>query len=266
MNRLVDVDVNNVHLVGAPANRRPFAIIKGLTTSRGDPKPKESGTVKIVDLLKAVGLKPEGVLEKVDTDVTPEQFKALVKALGKDNGEKLIEALGKEEVAKILGVDLPKKKEPTIDKSGLTPEVKAYVEKMEAQQKELKTTLDEIVKDRSETEKAALEARVEILKEHGFGPDDGDETTPTEVEVTAMEKAAEKFLELRKALGIFKVQGTDEGKPGSARDEVRKAVRSNLGREPKDATEEAKARREIYRANPGLLRAITREEREDRAS
>ncbi len=264
MNRLVNVDVNNVHLVGAPANRRPFAIIKGLTTSRSDPK-KETGTVKIVDLLKAVGLKPEGALEKVDTEVTAEQFKALIQAMGKDNGEKLIEALGKEEVAKILGVDLPKPKDPKIDKSGLPPEVVAYVEKMEKGQEELKETLDAIVKDRTEAEKVALEKRVEVLKEYGFGPDD-DEGLPTEVEVAAMEKAAEKFLELRKALGIFKVQGTDEAKPGSAKDEVRKAVRANLGREPKDAGEEARARREIYRANPGLLRAITREERQERAS
>ncbi len=250
--------------MGAPANRRPFAIIKGLTTHKGDPKPKESGTVKIVDLLKAVGLKPEGALEKVDTEVTADQFKALITAMGKDNGEKLIEAIGKKEVAKILGVELPKE-EPKIDKSGLTPEVKAYVEKMEAGQADLKKTLDAIVKDRTDAEKADLEKRVEILKEHGFIEDD-DKATPTEVQVAAMEKAAEKFLALRKELGIFEVKGTDEGKPGSARDEVRKAVRTNLGREPMNAGEEAVARREIYRANPGLLRAVTREERQDRAS
>lgn len=259
MNRLIDVDVNGVHLVGTPANRRPFAIIKGLVRS-GDHVPKETRPVKITDLLKAVGLKPEGALEKVETEVTSEQMKALLEALGKDNGEKLIEAIGKEKVAKLLGVELPKE-DPKIDKSGLTDEVKAYVEKLESGQKELKTTLDAIVKDRDEVEKAELEKRVEGLKAAGFEVPD----KATSIQVDALELALEKYVALQKTLGIFDIKGSDREGANTAADAVRKQVREQLGREPKDATEEAQIRRAIYRANPGLLRAITKEERQARA-
>jgi len=259
LNRLIDVDVDGVHLVGAPANRRPFAIIKGLARP-GDPDLEESGPVKITDLLKAVGLKPEGALEKVETEMTSEQMKALLEALGKDNGEKLIEAIGKEKVAKILGVESPKA-DPKIDKSGLTDEVKAYVEKLEAGQKELKTTLDAIVNDRDEVEKAELEKRVEALKDAGFEAPE----KATSVQVDALELALGKYHELQKTLGIFELKGTDRDGVSSAADAVRKQVREQLGREPKDAVEEAQVRREIYRSNPGLLRAITKEERQARA-
>lgn len=216
--------------------------------------------MKITDLLKAVGLKPEGALEKVETEVTSEQMKALLEALGKDNGEKLIEAIGKEKVAKILGIELPKE-DPKIDKSGLTDEVKAYVEKLEAGQKELKTTLDEIVKDRDSVEKTALEKRVKALTDSGFDVPE----KATSLQVDALELALEKYLALQKTLGIFEIKGTDHEGVSSASDAVRKQVRETLGREPKDAVEEAQARRDIYRANPGLLRAITKEERQARA-
>ncbi len=263
MNRLVDVDVDQVHLVGAPANRRPFAVIKGLTGKR--PDPSGGNTVKITDLLKAVGLKPEGALEKVETEVTPDQFKALVKALGM-NGESLIEAIGKEDVAKLLGVDLPKgdPKPKPIDKSGLTPEVKAYVEKLEKRTSELGDTIDEIVKARETDAATELGKRIEILK--GKGLEFEKDAKPTELEVAAFEKAAGQIAQFRKDLGILEIKGSPEEGTGTVGDEVRKQVVKHLGHDPKDALEEAQARRVIYRANPGLLRAVTREERAARAS
>ena len=248
MNRLVDVDVDQVHLVGAPANRRPFAVIKGLTGKR--PDPSGGNTVKTIAFLKALGV-------------------TLAEGSVKDDDElelsKIIEAFGgKDDFEKAFGVKVPKKEPKPIDKSGLTPEVKAYVEKLEKRTSELGDTIDEIVKARETDDAEALTTRIEVLK--GKGLEFEEDAKPTELEVAAFEKAAGQIAKLRKDLGILEIKGTTKEGAATVADEVRKQVVTHLGHEPKDAIEEARARRVIYRANPGLLRAVTREERAARAS
>ncbi len=253
MNRLRDVDVDGVHLVGAPANRRPFAIVKGLVSNKKTDHSGGDQTVKLAEILKAAGL-------SVGDD------EATKKALEGDVSiEKLIEAAGAEAVAKALGVELPKKKKTVeIDKSKLDDDVKAYVAKLESTVKAQGDAIDEIVKGQDADKKGKLDKRIEVLVTKGIvqADDDGKPPEMSATQVTAHEEASERFDKLRKELGILDMKGTDELRPDSATAAVAAEVRKILGREPKDVVEESKVRREIYRANPGLLRSITKEERQ----
>ncbi len=254
MNRLVDVDVENVHLVGDPANKRPFAIVKGLTTR---PTSDGDGIVKLADLQKKIEA------HKGD-DVTPKHF---VEMFGVDE---LVKAIGTEAAIKAVGAeafekhqaDAARKKaeaDKKIEKDKLDPSTRAYVEGLEKKVTEQGEAIAAIVKDHEDASKVALEKRVAVLKEKGFAPE-GD--SPTEAEVVALEKAAEKFASHLKEIGVLSIHGTDETPAGSAREAVAKAVREQLGREPTDAAEEARTRSAIYRATPGLLKTVLREERQ----
>ena len=243
MNQLVDVDVDGVHLVGEPANNRRFAIVKGLArqTSDGDL------TVKTADLKKKIDA------HKGD-DVTPENF---------------VEMFGKDSLLKAIGVDaaeLEKQKKAAaekaaaekLDKSKLDEKTRAYVEGLEKKIGDQGKVIDGIVKEREDNVKTDLEKRVAVLKDRGFEPE-GD--SPTEAEISAMEKASEKFAAHMKDIGVLEMKGSDDTPAGSAREAVAKSVRERLGREPASAVEEAQTRSAIYRENPGLLQTVIREER-----
>ncbi len=254
--QLEDVDIDGVHLVGSPANRRPFAVIKSL--SAGPPAShKGASPVKTEELKKALEA----------GEITIGQF---VELLGKDEVAKALEAgdlkidqfvelLGKDVIAKALGVELPVA-EPKIEKDKLSPEVKAYVEGLETKVDKANDAIDAIVTAREADEKAALEKRVEVLKTAGY---EIDAEKATEAEVSAFEKAAAVMEARLQKMGILTMKGDpkDDDSDGSAVDLIRKEIARILGREPIDKAEEAKARRQVYRTNPGLLKAVTREER-----
>ena len=246
MNRLVDVDVDGVHLVGEPANRRPFAIVKGLArqTSDGDVPVKISDFQKKLEAHKGDEITPDAFVELFGKD-------AVLEALGTD-------AAGLKKAAEEKAALEKKAELEKLDKSKLDDKTRAYVEGLEKKLGAQGTTLDAIVKDREAIVKADLAKRVEVLKAAGFAPD-GD--SPSEGAIAAMEKAAEKFGEHIEKIGVLKLHGDDHEPAGSAREAVTKAVREQLGREPADAVEEAGARSKIYRANPGLLKSVLREER-----
>ena len=248
MNQLVDVDVDGVHLVGEPANRRPFAIVKGLArqTLDGDLTVKTS---EFLEKIKARKDKGE--------EITPEIF---VELFGKDV---VLEALGTDAATLKKAADekaaLEKKAElEKLDKSKLDEKTKAYVEGLEKKVEAQGSTLDEIVKEREASVTLDLSKRVEVLKAAGFAPD-GD--SPSEASIAAMEKAAEKFGQHVEKIGVLTLHGDDTVPAGSAREAVAKAVREQLGREPVTAAEEAGERSKIYRENPGLLKSVLREER-----
>lgn len=235
MFQLTDVDIDGVHLVGDPANRRPFAVIKSLSAGNPDPT-GGADTMKFLEELKKA-------LESGDLKV---------------DGD-LVELLGKDAIAKAIGVEIPVP-EPKIEKDALSPEVKAYVDALEAKLEKATDAIDAIVTQREAQEKAALAKRVEVLKNAGL---ELDVEKVTEAEVAAFEKATAFFDARLQKMGVLRMKGepkTDDA-DDSARALVRKEVTRRLGREPIDKAEEAKVRREVYREHPGLLKAITAEER-----
>ena len=249
LNQLVDVDVDGVHLVGEPANRRRFAIVKGLA----QPTPDGDLTVKTADFLEKIKARKDK-----GEEITPEIFVELfgkdvvLKALGTD-----AEALKK--AADELAAAKKKAEAEKLDKSKLDDKTRAYVEGLEKKLNEQGTTLDEIVKAREAAVKVSLDKRVEVLKAAGFAPE-GD--SPTEAVIAALEIASTKFAKHVEEIGVLKLHGSDVvPAAGSAREAVAKSVREQLGREPVSQAEEAETRSKIYRANPGLLKSVLREER-----
>src|ERR1041385_3734745 len=73
MNRLEDVDVSGVHLVGSPANHRPFALFK----SKAAPTREEPETMKLTtaEFKKRIATQVEG-------DISDEKLASLAKAIG----------------------------------------------------------------------------------------------------------------------------------------------------------------------------------------
>ena len=246
--------MDGVHLVGEPANKRRFAIVKGLAreTSDGD------GTVKIADLKKKIEahkgdeIAPEGFVELFGAEFIA---KALELEVVGGDAAALKKAAAEKAAAEKKAADAAAAK---LDKSKLDDKAKAYVEALEKKLEDQGKTLDEIVKDRENATKADLEKRIAVLKTAGFEPE-GD--NPPEIAIAAMEKAAEKFGDHLKEIGVLKMHGSEDAPDGSAREAIAKAVREQLGREPASAVEEAQARSKIYRANPGLLKSVLREER-----
>ena len=235
MFQLFDVDIDGVHLVGEPANRRPFAVIKSLTAGKPDPTGGADKMNFLDELKKAL----EAGDLKVDGD--------------------LVELLGKDAIAKALGVEIPEP-EPKIEKAELPDNVKAYVEALEKKLGDATDAIDTIVKAREADEKAALQKRVEVLKSTGL---ELDGETVTEAEVAALEKASAFFDARLEKMGVLRIKGEpkSDDREDSALSLVRKEVSRRLGREPVNKAEEAKIRREVYREYPGLLKAVTQEER-----
>ena len=253
MNRLVDVDVDGVHLVGEPANKRRFAIVKGLTgpTLQGDPIVKTADLKKKIDALKDAEIAPDAFVKLVGVEF-------LAKALDLEvvDGNLDLEKAAADKAAAKKKADEDAAK---LDKSKLDDKTRAYVEGLEKKITDQGGVLDGIVKDREATVTADLAKRVGVLKERGFAPE-GDK--PAEVEIRALEKAAEKYATHLKDIGVLDIKGSNDEPAGSAREAVAKAVREQLGREPVDAIEEATTRSKIYRANPGLLKSVLHEERQ----
>lgn len=236
---LEDVDVDGVHMVGSPANRRPFAIVKSAT-----PKPEPGdATVKKSELI-------DKVQQHKGDEVPVDQVVALV---------------GKEALAKALGVELPTEEPkpglPDEVKKQLPTEVQSYINKLEATQQEHGEQLQALVKAREDETKAALKKRAEALQERGI---EIDVEKATEAEIAGAERVAKQYDETLKKLGVFTQKGSSKSgvaEERSAIEIVKQEVVRQLGREPENEAEAARVRKRIYEANPGLLDLVREEER-----
>lgn len=143
-------------------------------------------------------------------------------------------------------------------KKAMPAETRAYVERLEATVGQLSKSVEGIVAARKIEQKTALTKRIEGLKKAGV---ELDPEKASEAEVTAHEAANERIERMFKELGITVAKGSSESDDeASVREEIRKEVRRRLGREPANAGEEIRMRRQIYEETPGLLDAVRAEE------
>jgi hypothetical protein len=146
----------------------------------------------------------------------------------------------------------------------LNPAARAYVERLEKAVGELQGRVDDFQKAKEAEARAALVKRAEALKANGWD-EEIDVDTVTEVEIATLEKAMSRFSAILKDAGVFQPAGgaaeSHSGKAGeSLSDLVEKEIVATLGREPRDDAERAATKQAIYKAHPGLLRAVLREE------
>lgn len=247
MNRLVDVDVSGVHLVGAPANHRPFALFKSTTGA----KPEESDSMKLTtaEFKKRFATVIEG-------DFDDAKLTAFAKNLG-------IELTSETPAPKLKTEKTVDPSDKDEDDSTLTKGIAAVIEKAT---KPLIDKIEQLEKANTDAAKVALQKRARVLKSAGY---EIEIESITEPEVSALEKAHARVVKAAEKLGLTKAFGSPEAEePTSGAPAlqlmVAKQVESMLGRKPMRG-EDARVRQQIYRANPGLLSAIVKAEREDRA-
>lgn len=250
MPRLEDVDVSGVHLVGSPANRRRFAVVKNLAGR----KPEESDAMKLTkaELKKRLATQVEG-------EIDDEKLQAFAKALGIELTDAPA-ATPATPVRKTRARTEDPDDEDGDDTEAITKAIAAAVTKA------VTPLTDEIAalkKARDDEAKAALQKRAGALKDLGYDVDVEKVTAP---EIAALEKAHERVKAVADRVGLTKAFGTprrtEVAGPG---DTIAKAVRERLGRDPVSPEEDAKTRQAIYRQHPGLLSAITKAERRERA-
>ena len=201
---------------------------------------------KVEDLAKSLNVELTDATAEDDDEPQPEPTEKSVAA-------KVLAAF-----AKALGL-APDDAGSPIDKSKLDPVAREYVGGLEKR-------LAAIEKANTDAARVALQKRVTALVDAGWVEAD-DADAITEPEVGAIEKARDRVVERLKKAGVFSSFGTpkkEEDTPGSLRELVQKAVREQLGREPKDKIEEARVKQEIYKANPGLRMAVLNEERSEK--
>jgi len=249
MNRLEDVDVDGVHLVGAPATRRPFALVKNLAGR----KPEELETMK---LTKA------DFKKRISTEIEGEIDDAKLQSLAKAIGIELTDTPAPKPVSKAEPND---KDDDADDDNALAKSLERVIEKATAP---LMEKIAQLEKTNADAAKVALAKRVTTLTKAGY---EIDAATITEPEVSAIEKAHERVVKLAEKAGLTKAFGSPEAdEPTSGLPALQsllaKKVREVLGREPLGKAEEAATKREIFRANPGMLTAITKAERAARAA
>jgi|SRR5579859_665693 len=175
-----------------------------------------------------------------------------------------VEKSGLAKILKAIGTALGIKAEDTspLDKSKLSPEAREYVAGLEKRLGAIETA-------NMAAARVALTKRITALHEANWIEGEPAELEKmTEPEVAAIEKARDRVIERLKKAGVFSSFGTPEktaDEPTTLREMVHKAVVDQLGREPKNRTEEARVKKEVYDANPGLFQAVLREEREAKA-
>lgn len=244
--RLEDVDVSGVHLVGSPANRRQFALVKNLAGR----KPEELETMKLTkaEFKKRISTEVEGEIDDA-------KLASLAKAIGieltdapapKDKTEKTVTPpTGDDDVALVKGIEavIEKATKPLLDK------------------------IEQLEKTNTEAAKVALQKRAKVLKAAGY---EIEIEKISEPEVSALEIAHQRVVKAAEKIGLTKAFGSPESEePTSGAPAlqllVSKKIEEVLGRRPMNKAEGARVRQEIYRSNPGLLSAIVKAEREERA-
>jgi hypothetical protein len=247
MNRLEDVDVSGVHLVGSPANHRPFALFK----STEEP---ESMKLTPAEFKKRIATQVEG-------EIDDEKLNALAKAIGIE----LVKEAPKPKVAK---QDPPKDEDaPDEDDGALQKGIDAKaLERIIAKANQpLLDKIEQLEKAAESRARGELAKRAKVLKAAGYELADD----VTEAEIAALEKAHERVVKAAERLGLEKAFGSAEAEePTSGVLALQKAIDTQvteiLGRTPVSDVEKAQTKRMIYRANPGMLTAIVRAERAQR--
>lgn len=252
--RLQNVDVSGVDFVGAPANHRPFALFKSI----GGRKAEEPETMKLT-----LAEFKKRVATEVDGDIADDQLTKLAKAIG-------IEIVKEAPSPKIetkkttdggdAGADEPEKTPSGAD--AIAKAVEAAVNRVT---KAFEEKIGGLEKAQAAREKAELTKRVRVLKAAGYELED----EVTEPEIAALEKAHERLLKVADRVGLTKAFGTAEAdEPTTGISALHKAIDRQvvevLGRAPISALEKAVTKREIYRANPGMLTAVVKAERAQR--
>jgi len=251
MNRLLDVDVSGVHLVGSPANHRPFALFKSKT---GHP-PEEPETMKLTkaEFKKRIATQVEG-------EISDEKLAEFAKAIGIELTDT---PAPKPKVTKADPTD--KDEDEGTDDNALSKGIEAVIAKAT---KPLLDKIEELQKHNDEAAKVALQKRAKVLKSAGY---EIDVEKISEAEVSALEIAHQRVVKAAERIGLTKAFGSPEAEEptsGAAALQhlVAKKVEEVLGRRPISKLEEARTKQELYRSNPGLLTAIVKAERAERAA
>lgn len=252
--RLEDVDVSGVHLVGSPANRRQFALVKNLAGR----KPEETDSMKLTraEFRKrlATQITDADKLEKL----SDEKLEAMAKAIG-------IELTEKQTTEPVHKDDDDPEPVAAGDQAALLKAINASVAKIV---EPVVKRIEAIENSSAATAKTALQKRAEILKRTGY---EIDVDKITEPEVSALETSHAMVVKAAERAGLTKAFGSPESaEPTGGLPAIQKLVADKvvevLGRSPINKLEEARVKREIYRSNPSLLTAITKAEREARAA
>lgn len=280
-----DLDVDGVHLVGDPANRRPFAVVKNL--AGGSPRPKEQPVDKtellaaiekhkadpeVLQALQQAGLQKAqhqfaSLEDCLAAGRTQSECEAMMKALQKQRGDEEA-TLGEKVLAAVRKLFGGEPDTTTAARQAmlkaLGPEARAYVEALEGSVGTLTKKVEELVRAREDEGKAAIRKRAEALKGRGV---DLDVEKATEPEVRAHEAAQAQIDKALEGLGVTRVYGSAKDGKGerTAREEVEKEVQRRLGDRAVDGAELSRIRRAIYQEHPGLLSAVRKEERAERA-
>ncbi len=253
--RLEDVDVSGVHLVGSPANRRQFALVKNLSGR----KPEETDSMKLTkaELRKRLATQITDA-DKVEK-FSEEQLEAMAKAIG-------IELTDTQTVAPIQkDQDDDAPPAPRGDQASFLKTVEAAIAKaVEPVAAQLKALQD----SHAAVAKTALRKRAEVLQRAGY---ELELEAVTEPEIAALEKSHAMVVKAAERVGLTKAFGSPEAAaPTGGLPMLQKLVADKvveiLGRTPVNKLEEARAKREIYRSNPSLLTAVTKAEREARTA
>lgn len=235
---LVDVDVSGVHFVGSPANRKRFALVKNLEghapTEETMPAKKQISKTELLEKIGAL----TGDTVSVDD---------IALALG-----------GRGAIAK--------------DDKDTDPDVQALIKAAVEEAttpiaKTLKDTAEAlalVVKAQTDAAEAALSTRREALKKAGIPvPDKASADV-----VDALEKANKDIVARLEKAGVLRQHGDSSRQTREAglQEIVTKAVERRLGRPPIGKDEDIRERLRIYRANPGLLTQVAKEERKRRSA
>lgn len=282
-----DLDTDGVDLVGDPANRRPFAIVKNLTGRRPPADPSGERPMKRADLIaklqknEAAEIPANELIELLGRDQLGKAIaageggrEALLKILGVEpepgqGGKGEDDATFAEKVAKAVrglfgGTPDPKAAGRAALLKDATPEARAYIESLEGSVGTLTKQVGELAKARADESKEAIRKRAEALKARGV---ELDVDKATEVQVAAHEAAQAQIDKALEDLGVTRVRGSsDTGTAGeSARAEVEKEIERRIAGRTVSATERSRIKRQVYQDHPGLLAAVRKEERAERA-
>ena len=252
-------------MVGHPANRRPFAIVKSLAhryakpDTTPEPEPKN-----MKNLLKSLFGTDEPDLATavadLDDDDRDELREAVTKALGGDDA--VLDFFGFEALAADDDDDDDDDALSQKALEALDTETRAYLKRMELTAKALTETVEGLTKQAQDDERASISKRAEVLKDAGWDIDP-EKATREELDIVAKQAAAMKSTLVD--LGVFKQIGSSEGEAaGDLAAAMTNEVEARLGRLPIDKAEDAKVRLQVFRDVPGLLEA-TRQERRDNA-
>jgi DNA-binding XRE family transcriptional regulator len=247
-NQLVDVDIDGVHLVKAPANRRRWALTKSAP-------PEAEDTMKLTkaEFTKRIATEVEG-------EIPEEKLVALAKAIGIE----LTDGPADKASAKKAEDEKDDKDEKGGASDIETALAKKSMGKVVDALSAVAKRLEQLEAKTTAKEAAELAKRIGVLNRAGVKIEK-DADAPV---VEAAELAMEAFFKRLDQVGITKAFGDPrQADPAPTLvGAIHKEVRRILGREPIGKLEEIRVKKQIYDVNPGLLSTVAREQRGGRAA